>query len=72
MLRSELENKMKNAGIRSMVIVLHKDDPLGACVELKSGILYDMYTGRRVDRKVDIWGYIRYEDGKPVRYPFAQ
>ena len=71
MLRKELEQYMKDQGIKHMVIVINKDDKLGAAVDLKNGILYDMYTGLRVNRKVDIWGYITYENGVPNRHPFV-
>lgn len=72
MKRNEVEAFMKSRGMKSWVIVINEHDPLGVGVELRGGFLYDIYTDHRVDRKVDIWGYIAYKEGKPVRFPFAQ
>ena len=70
MLRNELETKMKEKNCRHMVIVINENDPLGMAVELRAGILYDIYNNRRVNRKANIWGYITYEGGVPNRHPF--
>ena len=70
MLRNEVEAWMKKQGLKTLGIVLNETDDLGIYCELKSGILYD-YTGHRVDRKANIWGYITYEKGKPIRHAFV-
>lgn len=70
MKRNEIEQYMKANNMKHWVIVINESDPLGVGVELRGGFLYDIYTSRRIDRKVDIWGYINYKEGKPVRFPF--
>lgn len=72
MMRNELEAYMKAANMKRWTIVINENDPLGVGIELRGGILYDVYHNRRVDRKVNIWGYIDYPEGKPVRHPFEQ
>lgn len=70
MTRSRLETLMKENGFKSLVIVINESDPLGINAVLKGGVLYNEYTGHRIDRKATIWGYITYTEGKPVRRPF--
>lgn len=73
MYRKEIEEKLKAAGQKDIGIIYNKDDNLGVYCELKGGFLTD-YTGHRVDRKKDIWGYISYDFTggypKPVRVKF--
>lgn len=69
MKRLEIEQMMKQQGQKTIGIVYNENDELGVYCELKNGFLYD-YTGHRVDRKKDIWGYLKYEDlGKGYREP---
>lgn len=70
MMRNEVEQLMKTKNIKSWVIVMNEHDPLGVGVELRGGFLYDIYTDHRINRKANIWGYIEYKEGKPVRFPF--
>ena len=74
MKRIDIEAMMKEQGLKSIDLVYKETDPLGMFCELKNGYLYD-YTGHRIDRKIDIWGYLKFEDlGKgykePVRVKF--
>lgn len=69
MKRLEIEQMMKQQGQKTIGIIYNESDELGVYCELKNGFLYD-YTGHRVDRKRDIWGYLKYEDlGKGYREP---
>lgn len=61
MYRVEIEAMMKAVGKKCLGIVYNETDKLGVFCELKNGILYD-YTGHRVNRKINIWGYIAYKD----------
>ena len=69
MKRKDVEEWMKSRKRSTLGIVYKKGDPLGIYCELRGGILYD-YTGHRVNRTVDIWGYVEYEKGMPIQYPF--
>ena len=74
MKRIDIEAMMKEQGLKSIDLVYKETDPFGMLCELKNGYLCDC-TGHRVDRKMDIWGYLKYEDlGKgykePVRVKF--
>ena len=59
MLRSEIESFMKQNNMTFITIVYNATDELGVYCDLRSGYLYD-YTGHRVDRKKDIWGWIEW------------
>lgn len=69
MLRVEVESLMKQKNQNSIVLVLNEQDKLGIYCELKGGFLCD-YTGHRVDRKKDIWGYMEWNKGKSSRIKF--
>ena len=67
MKRIDIETMMKEQGRKSIALVYKETDPLGVFCELKNGYLTD-YIGHRVDRKMDIWGYLKFEDlGKGYR-----
>ena len=67
MKRIDIEAMMKEQGRKCIALVYKETDPLGVFCELKNGYLTD-YTGHRVDRKMDIWGYLKFEDlGKGYR-----
>lgn len=71
MFRVEIEQQMKMRGTKRIDLVTRENDSLGFYCELKAGILYD-YTGHRVDRKTDFWGYLVYVDGAPRKKAFNQ
>jgi hypothetical protein len=48
---------------------MNENDHLAVYCFLQGGYLVD-YTGHRVDRKKNIWGQMRFENGKPVREAF--
>lgn len=66
MLRIDIENYMKKNNIKHIGIILNESDKLGMFCSLSSGFLVD-YTGHRVDRKKNIWGFIKHENGRPIR-----
>ena len=69
MKRIDIEAMMKEQGIKFIALVYKETDQLGVFCELKNGYLTD-YTGHRVARKMDIWGYLKFEDlGKGYREP---
>lgn len=57
---------MKKNNLKHLAIVLNESDKLGKLCFLSGGFLVD-YTGHRVDRKKNIWGFIKYDNGKPIR-----
>lgn len=62
MLRVDIEKQMKSKGQKTITLVYRKNDKLGMHCFLQSGYLMDCW-GHRVDRKLDVWGYIEW-DGK--------
>ena len=67
MKRIDIEAMMKEQGIKFIVLVYKETDSLGVLCELKNSYLTD-YTGHRVNRNMDIWGYLKFEDlGKGCR-----
>lgn len=64
MLRAEIEQMMRERGMKSITIVPEGRDngssTIGISCDLKSGYLYD-YTNHRVDRKKNIVAYIDYD-----------
>lgn len=67
MKRIDIETMMKEQGLKFIALIYKETDPLGVFCELQNGYLTD-YTGHRVDRKMDIWGYLKFEDlGKGYR-----
>lgn len=66
MLRKEIEQYMKENKLTQIDLVIKEDDLLGIYCALKNGILKD-YTDHAVNRKIDIWGYLEWKDGKFTR-----
>jgi len=66
LLRIDIETYMKKNNLKHIVIVLNESDKLGKLCFLTGGFLTD-YTNHRVDRKKEIWGYIDFKDGQPIR-----
>ena len=69
MKRIEIERLMKSRGQKTIDLVYNEDDQLGVYCELKGGYLCD-YTGHRVNRNVNVWGYLDFQyRGKRYREP---
>lgn len=66
MLRAEIEQIMRQNGQRQVDLVINETDPLAMWCELKNGKLYD-YTGHVVNRKIDIWGRLVWNNGRSTR-----
>ena len=62
MLRQEIETLMKSKGQKTITLVYAEDSPLGMHCTLTGGFLHDCW-GHRVNRKMNIWGYMKYEQG---------
>lgn len=71
MLRANVEKLMKKSGVKQIDIVKNVADELAIYCTLQGGYLMD-YTGHRVDRKQDLWGYLKWTDGKSRRIPFSE
>lgn len=71
MQRKDVETWMKAHKLSDIGIVFNESDELGVYCELRQGILYD-YTGHRVNRQANIWGYLEYVNGKPIRHAFQE
>lgn len=71
MYRAEIEKMMKEQKVTCIALHYKENEPGGAYCFLRGGYLYD-YTGKRVDRKLDIWGYNIFINGKPVRVPLTK
>lgn len=71
MKRQELEKQMKEKGIKQIDIIINESDPLAIYCSLVGGVLKD-YTGHVVNRKIDIWGYLYWKEGKRARVPFER
>lgn len=69
MLRAEIETYMRENGLKNINLVYNEDDDLAVYCFLQGGYLVD-YSGHRVDRKKNIWGYMKIENGEITRYPF--
>ena len=69
MIRADLEKIMKERDIKTISLIFNENDKLGKYCYLQSGILMD-YTGHRVDRKKDIWGYMEWNNGESSRIKF--
>lgn len=69
MKREQLEKLMKEKKIEQIDLVLHESDKLGIYCRLVGGKLKD-YTNHVIDRKIDIWGYLYWKDGKSERRAF--
>lgn len=66
MLRVNIEKILKEKGITQIDIIYNETDKLGVYCTMKNGKLYD-YTNHVVNRKVNIWGYLKWKDGKSTR-----
>lgn len=71
MLRADVESWMKSKGIKQIDLIINKDDKLAVYCELKSGKLYD-HTNHVINRKIDLYGYYEWKDGKHITIPFAE
>lgn len=70
MLRIDIETYMKNNNLKHIDLVLNESDKLGIYCSLSGGYLVD-YTNHRVDRKKDIWGFLKWENGKATRVAWS-
>lgn len=66
MLRADIEKTLKEKGITQIDIVYNESDKLGVYCTIKNGKLYD-YTNHVVNRKTNIWGYLKWKNGKSTR-----
>lgn len=71
MKRADIEQYMKNKGLSQIDLVLSADDRLAIYCNLKNGKLYD-YTNHVVDRKIDIWGRLVWENGKSEKVAWGE
>lgn len=71
MKREQVEQLMKQKNIDQIDIIYNETDKLGVYCTLKNGKLYD-HTSHVVNRKVDIWGYLKWENGKSTRIAFGK
>lgn len=71
MLRKDIESYMKQHKISQIDLVLNESDELGIYCFLSGGILKD-YTNHVVDRKKDIWGFLKWENGKSTRVSWQE
>lgn len=66
MLRAQIEEYMKINNIHQIDLVINKDDKLAIYCTLQGGKLKD-YTNHVIDRKKEIWGYVEWKNGTPIR-----
>lgn len=66
MLRVDIEKILIEKKITQIDIIYNETDKLAVYCMMKNGKLYD-YTNHVVNRKVDIWGYLKWENGKSTR-----
>ncbi len=66
MLRAEIEKILKENKIEQIDLIINEIDKLAIYCKMKNGKLYD-YTDHVVDRKKNIWGYLKWEDGRSTR-----
>ena len=71
MKRHEIEQLMRRQCRDQIDIIFKQDDELAMYCSLRGGILYDCWN-HRVDRKVEIWGYLEWADGRAKRVAFAE
>lgn len=71
MKREQIEQLMKQEKINNIDIIYNETDKLAVYCMLKNGKLYD-YTAHVVNRKADIWGYLKWENGKSTRVAFRK
>ena len=66
MLRADIEQFCKDNKIETIDIIYNEADKLAVYCRMKNGKLYD-YTDHVVNRKANIWGYLKWKDGKSTR-----
>ncbi len=71
MLRKEIELYMKQNKISQIDLILNESDKLAIYCSLQGGVLKD-YTNHVVDRKKDIWGFLKWENGQSKRIPWQE
>lgn len=69
MYRIDIEKYLKQHKLEQIDLIINKDDKLAIYCKMKSGKLYD-YTDHVIDRKTDIWGYLKWKNGKSERIAF--
>ncbi len=60
MLRADIENFMKQNNMQNITLIYDENSRLGTYCFIQGGYLMD-YTAHRVDRKKDIFGWIKYD-----------
>lgn len=71
MKRKEVENYMKSHNLTQIDLIFNKDDKRAVYCMLRVGYLKD-YNAKPVDRKVDIWGYLVWKNGKSTRVAWEE
>jgi len=71
MKREQIETYMKANHIEQIDLIYHQDDLLAIYCRLVGGKLKD-FTDHVVDRKLDIWGYLKWENGKSTRIAWEE
>lgn len=71
MLRKDIEILMKQNKQTQIDLIYNESDKLGVFCYLSSGFLVDCW-GKRVNRKLDIWGYLKWQNGCATRVPFRK
>lgn len=71
MLRKDIELYMKANTINQIDLILNESDKLAIYCSLSGGTLKD-YTNHVVDRKKDIWGFLKWENGKSKRISWQE
>ena len=66
MLRADIEAFCKEHKIETIDIIYNETDKLAVYCTMRNGKLYD-YTNHVVNRKINIWGYLQWKDGKSTR-----
>lgn len=66
MKRKDIEIKLKQHNIKQIDLIINQTDNLAIYCIMKNNILYD-YNNHVIDRKKDIWGYLKWENGKSSR-----
>lgn len=69
MLRKDLESLMKQKHADHVVIIINENDEKGVLCYLKGGYLCDCW-GKRIDRKANIWGFMKFTNGVMSRHPW--
>lgn len=69
MKRQELEKLMRAKKINQLDVIIHENDKYATWCKLTAAALVD-YQDKRLDRKIDLWGYLFWKDGKSYRVAF--